>query len=168
LSNLYELIPATEGYHFFNATNDKYYVYLTTYSLLNPHQLHKEAYVNVYMMGFSCKRANPETKYRFDAKTKATTLFIFGEFLKQNKDGAFIYICDNNDGRARNRNITFAQWFNEVANNGYEKYQSYIQYGNYDWYSSIIIRKDNPQKQLYIEAYEYTLAQMLNGSADED
>jgi len=80
---------------------------------------------------------------------------------------AFLYICDNKDGKARNRRITFGRWFNE-ANDEYERHHSHLKYDSDDWYSSIIVKKDNPNKQFYIDAYHYTLAQMLNNNNNDD
>jgi len=162
LSNLYDLTPVSEGYQFTNNSGDQYYVYLTAYSLLDPLLQGEEAYVNVYMLGFNCKRAKPEDPFGYDANTKHTIISIFKSLLDQFNEEAFLYICDNKDGRARNRRITFGRWFNE-ANDGYEHHHSHFKYGSEDWYSAIIVKKDKPDKQFYIDAYHFTLAQILNG-----
>jgi hypothetical protein len=161
LSNLYNLTPATGGYQFINRAGDQYYVYLTTYSLLNPENQDEETYINVYMLGFNCTRSDHSGKHYYDAKSKATILSIFLGFMKQHPNEAFLYVCDNRDGLARNRRITFGRWFNK-ANSIYEQHNSHINYGQDDWYSAILIKIDNANKERFINAYHYTLQQMLN------
>ncbi|MDB5090271.1 MAG: hypothetical protein JWR09_4265 [Mucilaginibacter sp.] len=164
--SLYDLIPADEGYRSINNAGDEYYVYLTAYSLLDSRHLNEEFYIETYMLGFNCKRCDPMQKQRYDAKSKATILSIFKGFLIQYPDNAFLYICDNQDGLSRNRRILFGRWFNEV-NTIYERHHTYIKYGKDNWYSAIIIKMDNVNKQIYLDAYNYTLQQMLDSRDNE-
>jgi hypothetical protein len=161
LLSLYDLIPAAGGYLFTNDAGDQYYVYLTEYGLLDPRSPNEEAYINAFMLGFSCKRSNPHLRPHYDTKSKATILFVFKEFIDRYPGEAFVYVCDNRDGLARNRRVTFARWFNE-ENTAYERHHSQISYGEINWYSAILIRTGNANKQLLINAYYYTLQQMLN------
>ena len=164
MSSLYNLIPTEEGFKFINDLGNQYYVYLTSYSLLDPKVMGQEGYINVFMFGFNCKPKNAQTFLRYDAKSKATIIFIFKGFLEQYPQDAFVYLCDNKDGMARNRRITFGKWFNENSNN-HELHHSNIKYGKDNWYSAILIRKENANKQIYLDAYHYTIKQMLDDSA---
>ncbi len=159
MSNHYELRPAGEGFQFTNLAGDDYYVYLTTYSLLDPKKVKAEGYIDVFMLGFSCKRLNLTTNPRFDARTKASILKIINSYLNLYPNQAFVYVCDNQDGRARNRRITFGRWFRE-SKKGYLRIQSHLQYEGSDWFSSLIVSRDNPDKKKYIDAYNYTLRQL--------
>ncbi|TFF32163.1 hypothetical protein E2R66_27105 [Mucilaginibacter psychrotolerans] len=97
------------------------------------------------MLGFSCKRFNSLKPATFDKRTKDTILYIFDGFLKQYPDDAFVYICDNSDGRARNRRITFGRWFNE-SNTVYEQHHFHIKYLDTDWYSTLLFNRSNNYK----------------------
>jgi hypothetical protein len=166
LSNLYELIPDKGGFYFFNSVGDQYFVYTTIYSLLDPRVPEDETYITAYMLGFSCKRFDPNSRRLHDPQSKVTIISIFTQFLLEHPDDAFLYVCDNRDGFARNRYITFKKWFNE-ANSAYEHYHSQINYGEENWYSAMLIKQDNDRKELFISAYYYTLKKMLD-TATED
>jgi len=88
-------------------------------------------------------------------------MFIFRSFMELHPDDAFLYVCDNRDGLARNRRVTFGRWFHE-ENSAYEQHHSPVSYGQNNWYSAILIKKENADKQLFINAYHYTLRQMIS------
>ena len=161
LSNLYELTFTDEGFQFTNNTGDQYYVYLTEHALLYPYGDNR--YIDVYMLGFSCKRSDLALVHHYDEKTKDTLLLIFESLVSQYPDDAFIYVCDNQDGKGRNRSITFAKWFNE-SDRTFERQYSEIRYGEQSLYTAILIKKDNHNRQLFIDAYHYTIKQLLNKS----
>ncbi|GEM_PF-1337941 len=167
MPKLYDLIPDGEGYKFTNNAGDKYSVYITIYSLLDPENTEGPGYIEVYMLGFNCKRFDPKSAHRFDARTKGTILSIFNEFMNANPGEAFVFICDNTDGRARNRRITFGRWFTE-NNTDYERHHSHIKYGETHWYSSLIVKSNNPDKDEFLKAYKYTLKQTVIGSDAEE
>lgn len=164
MSNHYNLISVPGGYEFTTISGDVYLVYFTEFSLLNPDD--EQNYIETYSFGFNCKRANPDKRHRFDAKTKATILNILEQYFEEHGEDAFLYICLNTDGLARNRWITFGKWFREIEND-YERHQSRIEYGSQHWYSALLVRQDNARKQRYIDAYHFTLKQMLEGSDDD-
>ncbi len=163
--NLYKLTPTAEGFKFINKLGSQYYVYLTSYSLLDPTVTDQQAYISVFMFGFNAKPNNLQTAQHHDARSKATIISIFKGFLEQYPNDAFVYLCDNKDGMARNRRITFATWFNENSSN-YELHHSNIKYGKDNWYSAILIRKENIDRQIYLDAYHHTIKQMLDDSAE--
>jgi hypothetical protein len=163
-SNCYNLTSVPGGYEFTTTSGDFYFVYFTEFSLLDPDD--EQNHIETYSFGFDCKRADPDKKHRFDAGTKATILNILEQYFEEHGEDAFLYICLNTDGMARNRRITFGRWFREIKNE-YERHESHIDYGDQDWYSALLVRQDNPEKQRYIDAYHYTLKAMLE-DAEED
>jgi hypothetical protein len=165
LLSLYNLTSVPGGYEFTTNSGDVYLVYFTEFSLLDPEN--EGSYIETYSFGFDCRRAHPEKKQRFDAATKATILDILKNFFDEHGEDAFLYICLNTDGMARNRRVTFGRWFRELKND-YERHQSHIDYGDQDWYSALLVRQDNPEKQRYIDAYHYTLEQMLEDAEQDE
>jgi hypothetical protein len=77
LSDLYKLFSTDSGYQLTNRAGDRYTIYLTTYSLLNPVKPTEDGYIDVFMLGFNCKRANSHLRQRYDAKTKITIVAVF-------------------------------------------------------------------------------------------
>jgi len=139
LSNLYELTSTNEGFQFTNIYGDFYTVYITVYFLKNPKDNDEDEYINTYMFGFNCKRTVKAYPNRFDEKTKRTILSVFKKFVSDYPNDAFVYLCDDKDGMARNRRITFGSWFNET-NMDHERQQSHVKYNGSTWYSCIIVK----------------------------
>ncbi len=127
--------------------------------MLYPYEQIEDEHIKVYMLGFNCVRINTTAAKRHDVKTKHTILSIFKKFAEEFPSEALVYVCDNNDGLARNRRIIFSSWFNDV-NIDYEQFQSHINYNGDDWYSCMMLKKDIPNKQLFIDAYNFTLMQI--------
>ncbi|TFF30343.1 DUF6169 family protein [Mucilaginibacter psychrotolerans] len=124
-------------------------------------------FVDARSFGFECVRKNPNKRQRYDVGTKSTILNILTNFFDKRSEDAFIYICLNTDGFARNRRIIFGRWFNELKSE-YERHQSHIDYAEQGWYSALLIRKDNPSKQRYIDAFHYTQKRMLEDIENEE
>ena len=135
--------------------------------LLDPNGDHDD-YIEVYRLGFHCKLANPQKKRAFDAKTQDTILSVFEEFMEQNPYDAYIFICDNGDGRARNRRITFGNWFNDSDGGGiYERHHATIKLNNSSLYSSFIVRTANPDRDELLTAFRYTIKKTAGSEAGE-
>ncbi len=166
LSNPYDLTEDDQGSKFVNKAGDEYLVYITTYYLLDPDGDHND-YIEVYMLGFDCILANPIKKRQFDAKTRDTVLSVFEGFMDQNPNDAYIFVCYNGDGKARNRRITFGKWFNDSdASDIYERHHSTINFDNNSLYSSFIIRTDNPDRDELLKAFRYTVKKTAGGEED--
>ncbi|PYF68468.1 DUF6169 family protein [Pedobacter nutrimenti] len=161
MSNLYDLVEDNSGFQFINNAGDEYNVYFVEYYLIDPNHL-PDGVKPIYTIGFNCVRQNPNAKQRFDNKTKNTILNIFRSFFENHPEDAFIFICDNSDERERQRRITFGKWFREDnEDDKFERHHSHIVHYGSNWYSSLIISKDCPNKVELIDAYRFTIRQML-------
>ena len=115
-----------------------------------------EREVPVVSFGFTCKRANEERRLRYDERVKHTIIHLVREFFSTQNAKAILYMCINNDGKARNRNITFNKWYNALTED-IEKHDSLESHGKLDFYCSILIEKSNPNKQKLIASFYFTI-----------
>jgi hypothetical protein len=152
LLSLYNLQQFKEGYKFINNSGDEYYAYFTPFTLKSS----DNEIIETVSFGFECKRSDPEKRQVYDEKTKLTIIYIINEYFKKNGDNALLYICLNNDGKARHRNITFNKWFRELGQD-YERYKSKIETEQLNFFSSILVKKDNRQKEKFINVFEVTI-----------
>jgi len=106
--------------------------------------------------GFSCKLANEENPQRYDVKIKHTIIYIVNEFFGAQPADAILYLCMNQDGKAKNRHITFDIWFKEAAEE-LEKHNSPDESAKHNFYGSILVKSTNPYKQRYIDAFYFTI-----------
>ncbi|MDR3693028.1 DUF6169 family protein [Mucilaginibacter sp.] len=77
-------------------------------------------------------------------------------FFYDQNDNAILYVCINNDEKARNRHITFCKWYNEFGQS-FEKHSSSELHGKLGFYGSILFKKDNPNKQKLIDSFYFTI-----------
>ena len=63
--------------------------------------------------------------------------------------------------KARNRRITFSRWFNELASD-FIKHDSRAKYGELNFYSSLIVAKNNPRKDEIIQAFHHTISYWMD------
>ncbi|RYE19888.1 MAG: hypothetical protein EOP45_11925 [Sphingobacteriaceae bacterium] len=152
MSNLYSLFPDGQGYRFKNAVGDEYYAYFTPFTLQTEDNIPYET----MSFGFECKRVNPDKKQIYDERTKQTIAHIIKDYFDQNGDDALLYICLTNDGKARHRNIIFGKWFKELGNE-YERHRSKIETQDLDFFSSILVKSNNPKKKKIVNAFHYTI-----------
>ncbi|QIP13053.1 hypothetical protein G8759_10650 [Spirosoma aureum] len=75
-----------------------------------------------------------------------TLATIFNEFFTL-KETVVVYICENADGRANARNRKFNQWFEQSGRAGlsFVKFDYHFGTGTEFFYTSLIMRIDNPQ-----------------------
>ena len=151
----YDPTPSEDelSYQFTTDSGDKYTAYFTEFFLQNE----QGEDIEVTSFGFERLKATQDGPPRFDAKIKATIQYLLLEFFKKNADNAILYICFPGDGMARNRKITFASWFNDLSND-FIKRDSYTKHAECNFYSSIIVSKNNPQKDNLINAFYHTLS----------
>jgi hypothetical protein len=152
LSSLYNLQQFKEGYKFTNNKGDEYYAYFTPFSLKTP----EDEVIETISFGFECKRFGSQKRQVYDERTKLTIIHIIHNYFKVNGDNALLYICLNNDGKARQRNVTFNRWFTELGQ-GYERHKSKIETERLNFYSSILVKKSNTKKKKFIDAFNYTI-----------
>lgn len=152
LSSLYSLSPSKGGYIFTNTAGDGYYTYFTPFTL----QAKDTAPIETVSFGFECKRVNPDKRQVYDDKAKRTIVHIIKNYFDKSNGNALLYICLNSDGKARHRNIIFGKWFKELGQ-GYERHKSKVETENLDFFSSILVKVDNPKKKSIINAFHFTI-----------
>lgn len=70
--------------------------------------------------------------------------------------GALLYLCMNQDGKAKSRHITFGRWFKEAADE-LEKHDAPQESSTQGFYCSIILKSFDPNKQRFLDAFYFTL-----------
>jgi hypothetical protein len=98
-----EVLKDNAGYKFVTFSGDIYVAYFTEFILLDT----AEQDVPIVSFGFTRKRADEGQRHGHDIKVKYTIIQIIKDFFNDQSENVFLYICINNDGRARNRQITF-------------------------------------------------------------
>lgn len=139
------------GYQFTTSDGDVYIAYFTEFTLIDSGQNE----ILATSFGFANKAGN--SGHRYDVKIKNTIVHLIKEFFENQDDAAILYICINNDGRERNRHITFGRWFNEM-NSEFERYSSLGEHAKAGFYSSIIFKSTNQRRLKLIEAFYFTIA----------
>ncbi|PWK79975.1 hypothetical protein LX99_00436 [Mucilaginibacter oryzae] len=140
-----------EEYRFTTSSGDLYIAYFTEFVLLDP----SGTEIKVLSFGFTRKQAI-ETKKRYDSKVKHTIVFIINHFFEKQPDDAVLYMCMTNDGKARNRNVTFNNWYHEL-NSNLEKHSSSSELGRGGFYASILFKVNNPNKRRLISSFYFTI-----------
>jgi hypothetical protein len=148
-----EILADGAGYKFITSQGDIYIAYFTEFILLDP----LEEEISVVSFGFDCKRAQVKKKRQhYDDMVKHTIIHIIETFFYDQSENALLYICMNNDGKARNRHIAFNKWYIEFSE-GFEKHNSSQALGKLDFYGSILIKKNNPNKRKLIDSFYFTI-----------
>ena len=152
MSVRYNIERAADGasYTFQTTSGITYFAYFTEFALLEA----DEQEVNVVSFGFTCDSFNPIQRH--DTKVKQTIIHIVNEYFKSKPDAAVLYMCMNNDGKGRNRHVTFSRWFNE-SESELEKYDFASKNTGGGFYSSIILKSANPDKEKLIAAFYFTI-----------
>lgn len=78
---------------------------------------------------------------------------ILSDFF-QKQTNAMLFVCDSTDGRAEGRRRLFSRKFESVNDGTFEKIDRNGKTFYYSVYSSIIFRKDNPNKDRLLEAFD--------------
>ena len=154
MSARYEINRNEDGnsYQFITSSGNTYIAYFTEFILQDKNNNE----ILTVSFGFSCKLGNEQKPQRHDTKIKQTIIYIINGFFKAQPADAILYLCMNQDGRAKNRHITFDRWFKE-AGEDLEKYDAPNKSAGHNFYCSIIIKSANPDKQKFVDAFFYTL-----------
>ena len=100
---------------------------------------YKEGVYQFYLINLSCKTSS------MDKNIAETVRVIIEEFFTH-KEAVMLYICDTTDGRQASRNRLFRIWFDTYAHNeSYSLYTESILIDKIRYYSSVLLRKDNPK-----------------------
>ena len=154
MSSLYEFEKLKDGagYRFVTLAGDIYIAYFTEFILLD----RSGRDISVVSFGFNCQRANQDKRHPYDSKVKQTIIYIIKEFFDDQDENAILYLCINNDGKARERQIIFNTWYNEF-NEDFEKHNSSEVHGKLGFYGSILFKRSNPNKQKLIDSFYFTI-----------
>lgn len=88
-----------------------------------------------------------------DKRIAATVTNIIKAFLYE-KENAVVYICDNSDDREKARFHKFTNWFKVYNDGSIVQLKGVIRAGNTNILNALLIHKDNPLLNDFIEAYE--------------
>lgn len=154
MSAHYEVNRNKDGtsYHFTTSSGNIYIAYFTEFTLQDKNY----GEVPILSFGFLCKKINLEKQQRYDEKIKYTIIYIINEFFRAQPNDAILYLCMNQDGKAKNRHITFDRWFKEAANN-LEKHDAPEKSAAQGFYSFIVLKSENLDKQKFIDAFYFTI-----------
>jgi hypothetical protein len=92
-------------------------------------------------------------KVPLDKQIAATVTTILKTFLHE-KENAVVYICDNIDLREKARFHKFTNWFKTYNDGSIIQLKRVIRAGNTNILNALLIHKDNPLLNDFIEAYE--------------
>ena len=92
-------------------------------------------------------------KVPLDKRIAATVTNIIKAFLHE-KENVVVYICDNSDNREKARFHKFYHWFKEYNDGSIVQLRGVIRAGNINILNALLIHKNNPQLNDFIEAYE--------------
>lgn len=150
----YEITTNEDGneFHFITSLNYQYNVYFLP-AKEDYFYEYPEVPDNIYLFGFSLQNAKTGM-LPFDEKVAKTICQILLDFFKNNKN-VIIFICDSADKKERHRSITFSKWFHHFDTEQlFEKTDKILEYDSDNrYYLSIICRKDNPDKSIYLDAF---------------
>ena len=118
------------------------------------------SFQNVY--AFNLEQINNST-HPVDPRIAATVAELFGRFF-ENVENGIIYICDTTDGRELARDYLFDRWFRQYNDGRAEKYSAQQQTPDYLVKASLILLRNNPDKEQIISDF-YTLVK--NGMIPE-
>lgn len=89
-----------------------------------------------------------------DIKIRQTVVAVLEEFFNTNND-VVLYICDTRDGKQNLRSRLFTMWFSSYSSQGAYYFKSYsINVADEEFYAAIIMRKNNPQFDVFIQSFE--------------
>lgn len=106
------------------------------------------------VFGFNLElRSSPTPKAPLDKRIALTVTTILRTFLNQ-QSNVVVYICDNSDNREKARFHKFYHWFKTYNDGSFIQLRGVIRAGDTNILNAMLIHKDNPQLQDFIEAFE--------------
>ena len=87
-----------------------------------------------------------------DQRIGLTIIEIVKAFLSW-LENAVVYVCDMSDGSELLRKRKFDQWFRKYDDGTIIKIDGHIAVPNFNIYNAILIHKENPKKNRFIEAF---------------
>ena len=108
------------------------------------------------VFGFNLElKSRPEglDKIPLDKRIAVTVTDILKAFLNE-KENVVVYICDNSDSREKARFHKFYHWFKQFNDGSIVQLRGVIHAGNTNILNALLIHKDNPQLNDFIDAFE--------------
>ncbi len=149
----YSLTKTEDGYQFISDFGLTYFLYFSKYYLAD------ENGDDIVVTSFGFFNEPAQVKVN-DRRVKITIISFLISFFEKNKELGMLYICDPKDNLARHRRIIFGTWHREMDKE-IEKYDCNERHSNLGYYSSLLIRADNPQKHYIISAFYRHLDELL-------
>jgi hypothetical protein len=117
---------------------------------------------SIYGFGFerNGKHSDKRYFYEYDERIKATIISIIQTFFISQNHHALVYFCYDNDGFDRHRSIIFGKWYRDNLAHDLLHHKRKTNYNDKDFHGGMLVRKDNPLKNLLIEAADRHLNEM--------
>lgn len=146
---LYKFITVKDNYYEFTTTaGTKYACYFLSYaSYFNEY---KDIANNMYAFNLDVLVKGRTTV--IDPRIGYTLVQIIKTFLN-GLTNAVIYVCDASDSKELLRKRKFDVWFRQYDDGTIIKIDGHIAIENFEIYNAILIHKDNPKKNRFIEAF---------------
>lgn len=88
-----------------------------------------------------------------DKRLALTVVSLIKEFLSS-KINAVVYVCDNTDERHAVRFRKFTAWFDSPDENDFIQVTGYLNAYGTEYYSALLVHKDNKLKNSFIRAFQ--------------
>jgi hypothetical protein len=106
------------------------------------------------VFGFNLElKSKPADKATLDKRIAATVATILKSFLNE-KENTVVYLCDNSDNREHARYHKFNHWFRAYNDGSIIQLKGVIRAGNINILNAMLIHKENPLLNDFIEAFE--------------
>ena len=106
------------------------------------------------VFGFNLElKFKPESLDKIPLDKRIAVTDILKAFLNE-KENVVVYICDNSDNREKARFHKFYHWFKQFNDGSIVQLRGVIHAGNTNILNALLIHKDNPQLNDFIDAFE--------------
>lgn len=145
----YKITIAKHNYFEFRTTAGvKYACYFLSYA--EYFKAYKEVALSIF--SFNVEVIESKKRVSVDDRTGLTIVTIVKKFL-EGLENAVVYVCDTGDGRELLRKRKFDLWFRKYDDGTIIKVDGHIAVPNFNIYNAILIHKDNPKKNRFIEVF---------------
>lgn len=146
----YKIIVVRNNYFEFTTTTGIVYAcYFLSYA--EYFSEYEEIADNVYAFNVEIIKGR-KTGISADERIARTIIEIIKTFLSA-LENAVVYVCDMSDGKELLRKRKFDQWFRKYDDGTIIKVDGHIAVPNFNIYNAILIHKENPRKNRFIEAF---------------
>ncbi len=146
----YKVIIVKHNYfEFTTVAGIKYACYFLSYA--EYFKAYKEVAGNIYSYNIEVIESKKKS-VTVDERTGFTIVEIVKKFL-EGLENAVVYVCDTSDGRELLRKKKFDLWFRKYDDGTIIKVDGHIAVPNFNIYNAILIHKDNPKKNRFIEVF---------------